>query len=251
MGRWSRLVAPEFLDWLDLPDGLRWADIGCGSGALAAAVLERCSPRSVLGVDPSAAQVEEARRRVVDQRAGFVRGTADDLPAGSFDVVVSGLVLNFVPDPVAAVAAMARTAPGGLVAAYVWDYVQGMQLLRTFWDAARSLDPAAAPLDEGHRFSWCSPGELTAVLTLGGLEGVVATDLVVPLEFEDFADYWLPFLGGQGPAPAYVATLAPQARALLRAALERTLSPGLDGRISLTARAWAVRGRAQVSPAVV
>jgi trans-aconitate methyltransferase len=244
MGRWSRRVAPRFLTWLDLDDGLRWADLGCGSGALSATVLDRASPASVHGVDPSAAQVEEAVRRVVDPRVSFTVGTADDLPAGAFDVVVSGLVLNFVPDPTAAVSAMARAAPGGVVAAYVWDYTVGMQLLRTFWDVACSIDPAAADLNEGHRFSWSSAGEVAGVLAAGGLRDVVSTDLTVPLVFEDFNDYWLPFLGGQGPAPGYVATLDDDAREVLRAALEQQLIPGPDGRIRMSARAWGVRGTA-------
>lgn len=244
MGRWSRHVSPRFLRWLDLDEGLRWADVGCGSGALSAAVLDKTSPASVLGVDPSAAQVEEAVRRVVDPRVMFSVGTADDLPAGAFDVVVSGLVLNFVPDPTAAVAAMARAAPGGVVAAYLWDYAVGMQLLRTFWDVACSLDPAAADLNEGHRFSWSSAGEVADILADGGLRDVVSTDVTVPLVFEDFDDYWLPFLGGQGPAPAYVATLDDEPREELRAALERQLIPDRDGRIRLSARAWAVRGTA-------
>jgi trans-aconitate methyltransferase len=144
MGRWSRLVAPSFLDWLAVPDGLRWADVGCGSGALSAAVLDRCAPVELLGVDPSQAQVDEASRQVADPRASFEKGVAEDLPAGSSDVVVSGLVLNFVPDPVGAVSAMVRAAPGGVVAAYVWDYAAGMQLLRTFWDVAGALDQSAA-----------------------------------------------------------------------------------------------------------
>ncbi|MEO7351555.1 MAG: class I SAM-dependent methyltransferase [Marmoricola sp.] len=242
MGRWSRLVAPRFLDWLNQPEGLRWADVGCGSGALTAAVVERCSPGSVLGVDPSAAQVEEAARRVVDPRVRFERGSADDLTSASFDVVVSGLVLNFVPDPVTAVASMARAAPGGVVAAYVWDYAEGMQLLRTFWDVAGSLDPVVADLNEGHRFSWSRPDALAEMWTSAGLRDVRSTPVTVPTVFEDFSDFWSPFLGGQGPAPGYVATLGDPAREELREALERVLAPEPDGRIRLTARAWAVRG---------
>lgn len=246
MGRWSRRVAPRFLEWLDLGQGLRWADVGCGSGALSAAVLDKTAPSSVLGVDPSASQVQEAARRVVDPRVIFSVGTADQLPIGAFDVVVSGLVLNFVPDPIAAVSAMARAAPGGVVAAYVWDYAAGMQLLRTFWDVACSIDPAAADLNEGHRFSWSSAGEVAEILAGGGLRDVVSTDVTVPLVFENFDDYWLPFLGGRGPAPGYLATRDEGAREELRAGLERQLIPDADGRIRMSARAWAVRGTAQV-----
>ena len=243
MGRWSRRVAPRFVEELSLPPGLRWADVGCGSGALTAAILELASPHSVLGVDPSAAQVEEAARQVSDARATFSRGTAEDLVAGDFDVVASGLVPNFVPDAGAALAAMARATPGGVVGAYVWDYVQGMQLLRTFWDVASALDPGAADLNEGHRFTF-DAAALVELWTRAGMTDVVASSITVPTVFGDFDDYWSPFLGGQGPAPSYVATLVDAAREELRAALRATLPAEPDGSIHLSARAWTVRGTA-------
>jgi len=244
MGRWSRRVAPEFLAWLDQPAGRRWADVGCGSGALTAAILEHCAPVSVLAVDPSSAQVDEAARQIHDVRVSFGVGAAANLPARSFDVVVSALVLNFVPDPGDAVTSMTRAAPGGVVAAYVWDYAEGMQLLRTFWDVACALDPAAAALHEGHRFSFATPDALAEVWTGAGLTEVAATGITVPTVFQDFDDFWQPFLGGQGPAPGYVATLDDHAREQLRAALQSALEPEPDGSIHLTARAWAVRGTA-------
>ena len=242
MGRWSRRVAPQFLDWLDVPKGLRWADVGCGSGALTAAVLERAVPVSVLGVDPSPSQVDEAATGVVDPRATFSRGTADDLLPGAFDVVVSGLVLNFVPDPGTAVSWMRLAAPGGVVAAYVWDYAAGMQMLRTFWDTATSLNPAVAALNEGHRFSFTTEEGLVELWISAGLSDVATTAITVPTVFEDFDDFWLPFLGGQGPAPGYVASLRDADREELRAALETALPIDAEGRIPLSARAWAVRG---------
>lgn len=244
MGRWSRLVAPPFLDWLALGDGLRWADVGCGSGALTAAILERCAPRSILALDPSEAQVGEAARHIRHPRVSFGVATAERLPARSFDVVVSGLVLNFVPDLGAAVRAMAYAAAGGTVAAYVWDYAEGMQLLRTFWDVACSLDPAAADLNEGHRFALSTPDALVELWTEAGLGEVGWTALTVPTVFAGFDDFWSPFLGGQGPAPGYVASLDDTSREELRAALEAALSAEPDGTIHLTARAWAVRGTA-------
>ena len=248
MGRWSRQVAPPFLEWLDAPAGLRWADVGCGSGALTAAILEHCSPLSVLAVDPSAAQVDEAARRIRHPRVSFGVATAERLPARSFDVVVSGLVLNFVPDLGATVRAMSYAAAGGTVAGYVWDYAGGMQLLRTFWDVACSLDPAAADLHEGHRFMLATAEELADVWTQAGMGDVGSTAITVPTVFADFDDFWSPFLGGQGPAPAYVASLDVAARQRLRAALEEALVPELDGSIHLSARAWAVRGTPAAEP---
>ncbi len=242
MGRWSRLVAPLFLEWLDVPGGQRWADVGCGSGALTSAILQQYSPARVLALDPSEAQVGEAARRVHDPRVSFGVGTAANLPARSFDAVVSGLVLNFVPDPVAAVSAMRRAAPVGTVAAYVWDYAEGMRMLRIFWDVACSLDPAAADLHEGHRLQLAGPDVLVRLWTDSAIGDVEATPLTVPTGFDDFDDFWSPFLGGQGPAATYVASLDATARENLRAALERELPGDADGRIRLSARAWAVRG---------
>ena len=242
MGRWSRLVAPLFLDWLDAPGGQRWADVGCGSGALTAAILQQSSPARVLALDPSEAQVGEAARRIHDPRVSFGVGTAANLPARSFDAVVSGLVLNFVPDPVAAVSAMRRASPVGTVAAYVWDYAAGMQLLRTFWDVACSLNPAATDLHEGHRFQLANTDVLVELWTDSGIGDIESTSLTVPTVFEDFDDYWSPFLGGQGPAAGYVASLDEASREDLRAALDRELPADANGRIWMTARAWAVRG---------
>ena len=243
MGRWSRLLAPQFLHWLRAPAGLRWADVGCGSGALSSAILDLCSPTRLTAVDPSEAQVAEAARRIHDPRVSFGVGTASNLPARSFDAVVSGLVLNFVPDPDAALSAMARAAPGGVVATYVWDYAEGMQMLRMFWDVACELDPGAADLHEGHRFSFAAE-DLGDVFRQAGLEDVQTRAIVLPTVFEDFDDLWSPFLGGQGPAPGYVASLGDIAREGLRAALAARLPPAADGTIALMARAWAVRGRA-------
>ena len=157
MGRWSRHVAVEFVDWLDIPAGLRWLDIGCGTGALTAAVLSRADPVSILGTDPSEAFVATAARQVDDPRAQFVVADAAATPSGRVDVVVAGLVVNFLPDPDGALRAARSAAPQGTVAAYVWDYADGMQMLRYFWDAAVALDPSAASLDEGRRFPRAGP----------------------------------------------------------------------------------------------
>ena len=243
MGRWSRLLAPQFLHWLRAPAGLRWADVGCGSGALSTAILDLCSPTRLTAVDPSQAQVAEAARQIHDPRVSFGVGGASNLPARSFDAVVSGLVLNFVDDPDAALSAMARAAPGGIVAAYVWDYAEGMQMLRTFWDVACELDPSAADLNEGHRFSFAAE-DLAELWRQAGLEDVQTRALIVPTVFEDFDDFWSPFLGGQGPAPGYVMSLTEEARERLRVALVARLPAAPDGTIALMARAWAVRGRA-------
>ncbi|MGY1631619.1 class I SAM-dependent methyltransferase [Geodermatophilus sp. SYSU D01186] len=245
IGRWSRAVAPGFLAGLDVPAGRAWLDVGCGTGALTGAVLAGCAPGSVLGVDPSPAFLALARAQIPDGRASFREGDAQALPMDdtSVDAVVSGLVLNFVPDPAAGVAEMRRVVrPGGVVAAYVWDYADGMQLLRFFWDAAVDLDPAARDLDEGRRSGWCRPGPLRDLFA-GGFADVAVDAIVVATVFTGFDDYWTPFLGRTGPAPAYVASLGEEQRTALREALRERLPTDVDGSISLSARAWAVRGR--------
>ena len=245
VGRWSRLVAREFVAWLQVPPGSRWLDVGCGSGALTETVLAEAGPESIEGVDTSEAFVAYAASRVTDPRASFAVADAQalDRPGAAYDAVASSLVLNFLPDPARGAAEMRRVVrPGGVVAGYVWDYAGEMQLMRRFWDAAAELDPAAADLDEGRRMAGCNPADLEALFSGAGLEEVETRAIDVPTVFADFDDYWSPFEGGQGPAPGYCASLPPDRRAALRERLRETLPAAADGSISLVARAWAVRG---------
>jgi SAM-dependent methyltransferase len=243
VGRWSRRVAPTFLSWLGIPAGRRWLDAGCGTGALCAAIADRCSPLSVAGVEPSEGFLKTATENLAG-RAALHQGSATAIPLGdgSVDVVVSGLVLNFVPDQRAALAEMARvTVEGGTIAAYVWDYAGKMELMRLFWDAAAELDPAASGLDEGVRFPLCRPEALAKLFAGAGLEDVEVKAIDIPTPFADFDDYWQPFLGGQGPAPAYAMSLDEPARARLRDRIRERIPTAADGAIVLTARAWAAR----------
>lgn len=242
MGRWSRALADEFLSWVGTEGGLSWLDVGCGTGALAEVICACASPTSVVGCDPSAGFIETAKARVTG--AEFVVGGVGSLPArdGGFDRVVSNLVLNFVPDPVAGVGEMAsRATSGGLVAACVWDYAGEMKFLRIFWDEAVALDESANAMDEGVRFPDTNPDGLTAIFTKAGLRQIETGSIQIPTVFADFADYWKPFLGAAGPAPAFVASLDEENRESLRSNLEARLG-GAGGPISLIARAWAVKG---------
>lgn len=244
VGRWSRRVAPLFLSWLSIPAGRRWLDVGCGTGALCAAIVDRCSPASVTGVEPSEGFLKTATENLAG-RAAIHQGSATAIPLGdaSVDVVVSGLVLNFVPDQRAALLEKARVADqGGTIAAYVWDYAGKMELMRLFWDAAVELDPAAAKLDEGIRFPLCRPEALEKLFAGAGLNEVVVKFIDIPTPFESFDDYWRPFLGGQGPAPAYAMSLDEAARARLRDRIRERMPILPNGSIALVARAWAVRG---------
>jgi SAM-dependent methyltransferase len=245
IGRWSRLVAREFLAWLAAPADARWLDVGCGTGALTEEILGAAAPARVQAADPSLDYLRFARRRVRDRRAAFVAADARALPqrTESVDAAVSGLALNFVPQPDAAAAEMARAVRAdGTVAAYVWDYAGEMQLIRRFWDAAAALDPGAAELDEARRFPVCRPAALEALFRGAGLQGVESRAIDVPTRFRDFDDFWRPFLGGQGPAPGYAMGLAEERRAALRERIRAALPVAADGSIGLVARAWAVRG---------
>jgi SAM-dependent methyltransferase len=244
VGRWSRKVAPEFLAWLQLPSRLTWLDVGCGTGALSAAILDRCSPAAVTGVEPSAGFLAVARKNL-GERVALHEGDASRLPLGdgSVDVVVSGLVLNFIPDPHAALREMARVANDtGVIAAYVWDYSGKMELMQYFWDAAVELDPAAAKLTEGAKFRLCRPDALEELFTVAGLNDVQVQAIDIATPFPSFDAYWQPFLGGQGPAPAYTMSLPEPAREQLREKLRSRLPTQPDGGVNLAARAWAVRG---------
>lgn len=245
MGRWSRQIAPRFLEWLDPDGGLDWLEVGCGTGALSAAILARCNPRSLILIDPSEGFLAKARANVADARAEFQVGDAQALAAqtGSRDMIVSALVLNFVPDRQKALAEMKRVARrGATVAFYVWDYPGGgVQFMRAFWTAATALDRNAVDLTEDRRFPFCTVDGLTALAESAGLASVACAKIEVPAVFKDFEDYWHPFTLGAGPAPGYCMSLEPEARQRLKEKLQADLPRDADGSIPLKTRAWAVK----------
>lgn len=245
VGRWSRLVAREFLQWLNRPRELRWLDVGCGTGALTQTILELCEPASVVGVDVSEGMVQYAQDKTQDARASFRVANAQDLrvDSGAFEVVVSGLVLNFAPNPERMVSEMRRACRlNGRAALYVWDYAGEMQMMRHFWDAAAELDPAARALDEGTRFPLANKRALWNLFLDAGLNDVQTRAIDVPTHFKNFDDYWTPFLSGQAPAPHYTMSLTEEKRAALRENVRARLPIETDGSIKLMARALAVRG---------
>ena len=245
MGRWSRLLAPKMVDFAGVRDGDRVLDIGSGTGALAFAVRAANPSGAIVGIDPSVDYVRYAASRAAGTRIAFEVGDAQALalPERSFDKTLSLLVINFIPDRDRAIDEMIRvTRPGGVIAAAVWDYGEGMEMLRTFWDEAVALDPSSAPRDE-HTMPLSKAGGLAAAWRAHGLRDVEEQPLTIALRFASFDDYWAPFLLGQGPAGAYVAKLAPAQRAALEARLRtRLLGGGPDRAFELRARAWAVRG---------
>lgn len=244
MGRWSRLLAPRLVAWARVPPGGRALDVGSGTGSLARALLD-AGAREVVGVDASDGFVRAAIARVADKRATFEVGDAQKLrfADGAFDVAASALVLNFVPDAAAAAREMRRvTRRGGVVAACVWDYGEGMQMLRHFWDAVLAVDPEGAAKDEATRFSLRREGALARLFRDAGLGSVEEGEVEIETRFADFEDYWQPFLGGQGPAGTLVRALREPQRARLKEELHRRVRAERDGSIRLKAVAWAARG---------
>jgi SAM-dependent methyltransferase len=244
IGRWSREVARTLVADLPVASGSVWLDVGCGSGALTSSILSIASPARVVAFDLSAEFVQQSRRAVADTRAVFASADAAALPFRdkSADAAVSGLVLNFVPQPQSAVREMLRCVrSGGAVAAYVWDYGEGMQMLRLFWDAANALYPAAAVLDEANRFPICNRDALENLFRSVGAEQVWVTSITIPMHFFNFEDLWSPFLGGQGPAPSFAVGLPERERAVLRDRFRDLIPTKTDGSIELAAKAWVAR----------
>jgi trans-aconitate methyltransferase len=246
VGRWSRLVAADFVPWLAAPTGAAWIDVGCGTGELTRSILSRAEPSKVVSLDPSASYLDHARTSITDPRVEFRQGNDQDVRSVGItaDAVVSGLVLNFVPNAVEAVRAAAEvTVPGGLIAAYVWDYAEGMTMMRHFWDAAIEEDPAAVSKDEGARFPICAPDALKSAFETAGLSDVVTRAIEVTDRFANFDEYWTPFLSGGAPAPGYLASLPEERQLKVREIVRYHVPIANEGSITLTCRAWAVRGR--------
>ena len=247
MGRWSRKLAPRLVRFAGIGEQADEAilDVGCGTGALTLAVAAHAPATRIVGVDRSSPYVEFARAHFTGDRIRFEEGDALALPfpEASFDRTLSLLILNFVADPRKALAEMRRvTRPGGTVAAAVWDYGEGMEMLRRFWDEVLALDPTSEARDERH-MPLSRSGELAELWQQQGLQQVASEALTIETHFTSFDDYWAPFLEKQGPAGAYVALMEAGDRAALRTRLRERLAGGSDDRaIRLTARAWAVRG---------
>jgi SAM-dependent methyltransferase len=246
MGRWSRLVAPQLVDFTGVPDQGQFLDVGSGTGALAFALAERKPRAHVRGIDPSKEYVEYANsRNPFPDRVRFETGDAQrlSLAGASFDASLSLLVFNFIPDARKALGEVLRvTKPGGRISAAVWDYGDGMQMLRAFWDGAVRVDAKAEELDERH-MPLCRSGELSELWRRGGLENVREAPRTITMRFESFADYWNAFLLGQGPAGMYVKSLGRDQVRALRDEVKSRVSPSEQNvPFALSARVWSVCG---------
>lgn len=245
MGRWSRKLASPFLEFTGLEDNDKVLDVGSGTGALAASILSRSRSVQVVGVDPSTAYVEYAQSRTSSDRATFETGDAQALrfEDDSFDRALALLVINFIPDPHKALGEMIRvTRPGGVVGAAVWDYGDGMEMLRVFWDEAVALDTSAMSRDE-RNMPFCTPEELRDLWEGSGLINVQVEPIVIELKFDSFDDFWAPFLEGQGPAGNYVASLSQEEQQRLQERLQKRLrAESSASPLAMRARAWSVKG---------
>lgn len=246
MGRWSRLLAHEFLIWLGVPAGLRWIDVCCGSGVISETVIERNDPSGVVGVDVSPEQIDFARQHRASPRVNFKIADAMCLPfaESSFDIAVCGLGLNYFPSPLQGLKELRRVIRhGGSIAVYVWDYEHGARFLRAFWDAAAEVDRESAAFDQARRFPMCSPDGLRALFEEANLTDIKLHPLDVVTRFTSFDDYWAPLLSGQGSAPNYLATRDSRIQTAIRERLRATLPADDQGAIELPARAWAMRAQ--------
>lgn len=243
MGRWSRLVGKSFIDWLSAQPEKKWLDVGCGTGALSEAVLSTQNPSGLVAIDQSEGFVNSSQQRLGNSAHCEVGDAMDmSLQDSSFDYVISGLVLNFIPEPEKALREMKRVAaPDGVVAIYIWDYSGKMEFLKYFWDAVVALDPKASDLHEGTRFPNANADGLKRLFDNAKLPNTTVESLEVETNFVNFDDYWKPFLGGQGPAPTYVLSLSESDRNRLRDNLYDKLPIREDGSISMIARAWAAK----------
>ena len=246
MGRWSLLLAHEFLSWLIVPSGLDWLDVCCGSGVVTQTILDRASPNAVTGIDMSTAQISFAHEKYALPNVTFEVGDAMALPFpdAGFDIAVSGLGFNYIPDPARGLSEIIRVLrPGGIVAFYVWDYGGGARFLREFWNAALAVDPEAAAHDQASRFPMCTRNGLTEIFRRANLTDVATHPLEIVTRFSSFEDYWDPLLTGQGSAPNYLASRNHGIQNAIRERLRASLPFNAEGAIELPARAWAIRAR--------
>jgi ubiquinone/menaquinone biosynthesis C-methylase UbiE len=243
MGRWSRIVGEAFLDWLDLPKGLRWIDVGCGNGAFTEVLISRCGPSAVSGIDPSEGQLNYARTRSSAKLAEFRVGDAQALPYQdrSFDAAAMALAISFVPDPVKAAAEMARVVkPGGLVATYMWDLPGGGIPIQPMFRALKSLGIAVSvPGIEVSR-----EDKMRAVWEKAGLQSIDTRVIRIPVSYAGFNDFWQSYSVPEGPSGVAIRKMSTPQIEQLKTTLRKDLPTDSDGHIAYEAFANAVRGRA-------
>ena len=243
MGRWSKRLAPMFLDFARVSDGDRILDVGCGTGSLVQIIADRIGQASIVGIDPAQASIDYARTRFSDACITFDRGDAQKLPYAnlSFAHSLSLLVFQFLSQPEMVAKEMRRvTRSGGTVAACTWDRT-GMEMSEVFWEECGRLDSGAE--ERAQRPNKCNvQGQLTDVWRAAAFKSIEEVALEIRTDFKCFDDFWLPYTKGVGPQGVYVASLSAEKRELLRDALWKRLLGEQDRPFTLRAKALAVRG---------
>ena len=247
MGRWSRRLAPLFIDFAKPANGDRLLDVGCGTGNLTFELANTTAAEHIQGIDFSTAYIDHARRTNKDARLNFEVGDACNLafPDATFDHSLSQLVLPFIPQAERAVHEMARvTKPGGVVSAAAWDNRGGFVVLRMFFDTAAAIDPGAEERRSRTLAKFMTrPGDLAKAWVNAGLKHIVQDEIAIRMEFLSFADFWAPAEGKDGPYAEYVNSLNVEARASFKEAMKRTYLDGdPDGERSYVATARVVKG---------
>lgn len=247
MGRWSRRLAPLFLDFAGSAPGERVIDVGCGTGSLSLALVERSAVEAIEAIDFEADFVAAFQKRIGARPIKARQGDACSLPFAdaSFDRALSLLVLHFVSDAQQAAREMRRVVrPGGVVAAAVWDTYGGMPSQRVFWDTVTAIEPSADARRAATMFRPATqPGDLPALLDGAGLTDIRETLLTIRMEFANFEDYWHPLLTAQGTLGQFVDGLAAPTRARVVEAVRASFLCGRpDGPRSFASVAWAARG---------
>jgi ubiquinone/menaquinone biosynthesis C-methylase UbiE len=247
MGRWSRKLAPLFIDFAGLANGEKILDVGCGTGSLTFALAGAADLGEIAAIDYSPVFVEAATRRNTDPRISIRQGDACALPfeRDAFDRALALLVLHFVPEAAKAVAEMRRVVrPGGVVAAAVWDHLGGMPGMRMMIDTVAALSESGRQLRSRYCFQpMMQPGEMKRAFVEQGLVDVTEVELTIRMDYQSFDDYWAPIAAGEGPLGRYVATLGAAERARTDAAVRDAYEAGQpDGPRSFANVAWACRG---------
>jgi SAM-dependent methyltransferase len=248
MGRWSKKLAPMFIDFAGIAANERILDVGCGNGSLTFALPKAAEVAEVVAVDYSSVFVDEVTRVNTDPRIVVRQADATALPFddASFDRSLALLVLHFVPDATKAISEMRRVVrPGGIVAAAVWDHLGGMPAMRLILDTAAMIDLDARVLRQRYCFQpMMAPNEMRDAFVAEGLADVEQTSLLIRMDFQSFDDYWRPFTEGEGPFGKYITDLEASLRVKLGVAVREAYEAGRpDGPRSFVSVAWACRGR--------
>lgn len=245
VGQWSRIIAPRFVHWLAAPPGSAWLDIACGTGALTQAILDHKQPSTIDALDPSPAYLRAAQANLKDPRVRFRQGAAESLPYpdATFDITVSGLVLNFIDAPRALAEQRRVTKPGGTIAAYIWDYAGAYEYARLFWDSAHAVDPGVTPFDPRQKYPLCGSDKLDDVFRKSGLADALTIPIDATASFSTFDAYWSAIDARQGSMAEYLSSISDATRAKIRGELATRVRRDADGGVHLNLRAIAVKGR--------